>query len=379
MSRAIRTATLLFFAVRCSSCVVGFVAVSDVRRTFHFALSPRRTKERVLTAETSASETAHAQRTPWWLWPHVLSLEAPLVAVLWQAALAHAHGIRLTPLLGAGLGLACWVIYLLDRTLDTYAVKGVHELDVRHVFYHRHRRVLMFGVLPPALLLLGWMALYVIPEGVLWQALSLALLVALYLASWSAQGSRISRDVFISCAGLGGLLLITRMPLPSGYRFTLSLCVLGVMVLSFLRQLDIRMGNVLPKELTAALLFAMGCTTSTRFLAMPETVMEPVLESVLLALLFACNLHGISCREAGVQPTPKHSRLVLGTLIFTLAVLWLIESGALQHALLGPARAGLVVVVLHALLHRSRQRLSVDAYRVLADLVLILPLPLVWL
>ena len=346
---------------------------------FPFSLTPPGIKEQVLTALPPVSEPTPARRTPWWLWPHVLSLEAPMVAVLWQAALAHAHGISLTPLLGLGLGLACWVVYLLDRTLDTFAVQSTAELDVRHAFYHRHRRVLMLGVLPPALMLLGWLALFVIPEGVLWQAAGLGLLVALYLASWSAQGSPFTRDVFISCAGLGGIMFISRMPLGSGYRFALSLLVLGVMVLSVLRQMDIRMGQWLPKELTAALLFAMGCTTSTRFLAMPETIAEPVLECVLLALLFACNLHGISCREAGLQNDRKHPQLVLGTLLFTVALLASIAQGDLEHSLLGPARAALVAVLLHALLHSLRRRFSVDAYRVLADLALILPLPLAWL
>lgn len=309
----------------------------------------------------------------------MLSLEAPLVAVLWQRALAHAHGIRLTPLLDAGLALACWVIYVLDRTLDTLAVKNAAALDARHAFYHRHRRLLLLGVVPPALVALAWMALYVIPEGVLWQAVGLSLLVALYLASWSAQGSRVSRDFFISCAGLGGILLISNMPMPAGYRFSLCLLVLGVMVLSFLRQLDIRMGQVLPKELAAALLFAMGCTTSTRFLAMPETILEPVLECLLLALLFACNLQGIACREAGGSNDRKHPPWVLGTLIFTLLVLWLTRFDVLEHALRGPARASLGAVVLLALLHRFTRRVSTDAHRVLADLALILPLPLVWL
>lgn len=308
----------------------------------------------------------------------MLSLDAPLVAVLWQAAVAHAHGIRLTPMLSGGLALACWVVCVLDRTLDTAAVKGARRLDVRHAFYQRHRRVLLLGVIPPALLLLGWMALYVIPEGVLWQAVSLALLVALYLASWSARGSRITRDVFVSCAGLGGIMLISRMPISSGSKLTLSLFVLGVMALSFLRQLDIRMGNVLPKELTAALLFAMGCTTSTRFFSMPETIAEPVLECVLLALLFACHLHGISSRAAGSQQDGKHSRLVLGALIFTLVVLGLIAAGSLEHVLVGPARAVLGAVLLHALVHGSRRRFSADAYSVLAALALIVPLPLVW-
>lgn len=347
----------------------------------HRCLPPLRSapNERGLTDPTPAREPSPSRRTPWWLWPHVLSLEAPIVAVLWQRALAQAHGIRLTPMLDAGLALACWVIYVLDRTLDTFAVQSAGELDARHLFYHRHRRVLLLGVLPPALLTLAWMAFYVIPQGVLWQAVGLALLVALYLASWSAQGSRVSRDVFVSCAGLGGIILISRMPTPAGYRLTLSLLVLGVMVLSFLRQLDLRMGNVMPKEMTAALLFAMGCTTSTRFLAMPETILEPVLECLLLALLFACNLHGISCREKGLNHDGKHAPLVLGTLIFSLAVFGFSRSGVLENSLGGPALAAFGAAVLHSLVHVSQRRLSIDAYRVLADLVLILPLPLAWL
>ena len=101
--------------------------------------------------------------------------------------------------------------------------------------------------------------------------------------------------------------------------------------------------------------------------------------SLLLTLLFACNLHGITCREAGLNPDRKHSWLVLGTLFFTLTVLWLIEFGMLEHELLSPARVALGVVVLHSLVHGARRRLSVVAYRVLADLALVLPLPLAWL
>ncbi len=318
-------------------------------------------------------ETAR-KPVPWWLWAHVLSLEAPLVAVLWQSALAHAHGLTLPPMLGAGLALACWLIYVLDRTLDTLSTDVV--LDTRHFFYHRHRRLILLGVVPPAIAALTWMALFVIPEGVLWQALGLSLLVALYLASWSAQGSRVWRDLLFSCAGLGAIMVIADMPLEPGYRFALSVMVLVVMALSFLRHFEFRL-HVIPKETAAALLFALGCTTATRFLSMPERWVEPVLECTLLALIFACNLHGISLREKGAAGA-RHVSLVLGTLSFTIAMLWMIHSGAIEGALRGPAQAALGVTVLHALLHRCRDRLSLDAYHVLADLVLVLPLPLVW-
>lgn len=323
--------------------------------------------------------SASSRPIPWWLWPHVLSLEAPLVAVLWQRVLAHAHGIRLTPMLEAGLALACWVVYIIDRTLDTLPAKTPAELDVRHAFYHRHRRVLLFVLVPISLSLLAWMAFFVIPEGVLWQAGGLALLVVLYLASWSAQGSRASRDFLISCAGLGGIMLITHMPAPSGFRLTLCLLVLAVMVLSFLRQLDLRLGHLLPKEFAAALLFAMGCTTSIRFLAMPENVLDPVLECLLLAAVFACNLHGIATREKAAANPAGHAALVIGSLLFALSLLRYSDSGVLEHALRGPALAAAAAIVLHALVHAFSRRVSAEAHRVLADLALIVPLPLAWL
>lgn len=112
----------------------------------------------------------------------MLSLEAPLVAVLWQHVLAQAHGIRLTPMLDAGLAVACWLIYVIDRTVDTFAASSANELDARHTFYRRHRRALLLLMIPVATWL-GWAALWVIPEGILWQAVGLSLLVALYLAS----------------------------------------------------------------------------------------------------------------------------------------------------------------------------------------------------
>lgn len=314
---------------------------------------------------------------PWWLWPHVLSLEAPLVAVLYQVMLMHVHAVAFTPMLHVGLGLACWVVYVLDRTLDTFGVRGEGALDVRHAFYFRHRRLLLWLVLPAAVLALFWQAFFVIPEGVLWQASGLALLVALYLASFSAEGSRVSRDLLIMCAGLGAVLLISRLPASHGFRFVLSATVLVVMLLSFLRQLDIRLGHFLPKEMNAALLFALGCTTSTRFFAMPDNLLQPVVECLLLALLFACNLHGIAARER--NRSGSHGLLVGGTLGFALLILWMIHQGRLEHSLLGPAYVALAVLPLHAVVQLAGRRLSNEAHHVLSDLALIVPLPLAWL
>ena len=57
-------------------------------------------------------------RKPWWLWPHLLSLDAPLVALAWQDWWSRSEG---TPLPGSRrliLGLGVWMIYLADRLSD---------------------------------------------------------------------------------------------------------------------------------------------------------------------------------------------------------------------------------------------------------------------
>lgn len=66
-------------------------------------------------------------RTPIWLWPNKLSLDAPLIAVVWQDCLSRAYSIALTPAERITLALTVWVIYLADRFLDIRAAGGVPD------------------------------------------------------------------------------------------------------------------------------------------------------------------------------------------------------------------------------------------------------------
>jgi len=72
-------------------------------------------------------------RPRWWQWPTILSLDAPVVAVLWQGLLARAASAEL----GAPevLVLACsvWLAYAADRWLEGW------RLDPARVRTHRHR------------------------------------------------------------------------------------------------------------------------------------------------------------------------------------------------------------------------------------------------
>ena len=55
-----------------------------------------------------------------WAWLHLLSLDAPLVAVLWQLLFTKALRVHLPPVVTLVTALAIWLIYVADRILDSY-------------------------------------------------------------------------------------------------------------------------------------------------------------------------------------------------------------------------------------------------------------------
>jgi hypothetical protein len=88
---------------------------------------------------TSKSEEDSA---PLWLWPNLLSLDAPCVAVLWQSFLAYRFSLPLRPAGRLVLGLTVWAIYLLDRLLDARKPPSLHE-PARHRYYRRHSQLMV--------------------------------------------------------------------------------------------------------------------------------------------------------------------------------------------------------------------------------------------
>jgi hypothetical protein len=75
-----------------------------------------------------------------WLWPNLLSLDAPIVALLWQILFARCFHARVGMLPSILLVLAVWLIYAADRTLDAWT--GSSDLP-RHEFYRRHWKTLL--------------------------------------------------------------------------------------------------------------------------------------------------------------------------------------------------------------------------------------------
>ena len=82
---------------------------------------------------------ADNEQISWWLWPNVLSLDAPVIALVWHRAFAKVFGVSWLWPVAIGLALAVWGIYLLDRLLDTAQWDaGVIVATRRHRFAQRH-------------------------------------------------------------------------------------------------------------------------------------------------------------------------------------------------------------------------------------------------
>ena len=90
---------------------------------------------------------------PWWLWPHLLSLDAPLVAVVWQRCWAQSTHLRLSPCQPWVLGLGVWLIYLADRLADSTRLVPGDYVTPRHAFHARWRARLSLVATAVALVL----------------------------------------------------------------------------------------------------------------------------------------------------------------------------------------------------------------------------------
>ncbi len=130
------------------------------------------------------------RRPPVWLWPNLLSLDAPIVAVVWQDFVARSFSSTLLPAGRVVLALTVWAIYLADRIFDVRHPASEDEAT-RHQLYRRHNaaaRWLLAGVLAADVLVsLFWLRPAVFSAGVV-----IGVVVVCYLsifALWRVGGA----------------------------------------------------------------------------------------------------------------------------------------------------------------------------------------------
>jgi len=92
-----------------------------------------------------------------WAWLHLLSLDAPLVGVVWQLLFAKALRVHLAPVVNLVTALVIWLIYVADRILDSYRTEESAGEALRHRFYRAHRMAFLPAFFT-VLLVAGWMA-----------------------------------------------------------------------------------------------------------------------------------------------------------------------------------------------------------------------------
>jgi hypothetical protein len=258
---------------------------------------------------------AEPRRDAWpvWLWPNLLGLDAPIVAVTWQGFLASCYSLPLRPAARIGLGLTVWAIYLADRILDVRQPAGRHEA-ARHRFARAHPKFMatLLGVV--LLVDAAWAADFLRPALLVNGLIPLAGVVA-YLAVFHGPVSRIRPSKEASAAVLftGGTFLAgwtnARSPLQltgPAVAFCL-LCLANLVAIEMWEWRELRRGELEPHAWTlwlgraypiwvaalAAACLALGRSPWYRVVA---------LSAVLTALLFHSSTRlPIEARRASID------------------------------------------------------------------------------
>lgn len=270
-----------------------------------------------------------------WQWATILSLDAPAVAVLWQALLARVACVNLGWPHAAVLGLSVWLAYAADRWIEGWRLDPAQIRTQRHFFYQRWR----------------W------PLAGVWVAGLLA-------------------DLTVACTHL------TPRELQAG-----ALLLVPVLAYLLSHQLVHRLNRWrAPKELCVALLFGAGA--SVFLFAAPGAHLRELADPLALFMLLCfANCALIGAWEQAVDQAHgqtslvlqfRRARLIAGALPWMLAVAawWLLrESAGPQQS--AYACAGLSALLL-GLLHLAQPRLGARAARALVDFCLMTPLLVLW-
>lgn len=267
----------------------------------------------------------------WWQWPTVLSLDAPIVALVWQALFAQVANAHLLAHHSIILGAVTWLVYAADRWTEGFEIKPERVQTQRHRFYQRYRLLFALAICMVA--------------------------VATFLLALTALTAREWRVGLALAAPVAAYLAIG----PLLRRFT---------------------PWRLPKEVLIALLFAAGSACFP--FANATTNAQPLFASVAwFVVLCFVNLALIAHWEREVDAAHGHASLALAhpwVNRWIRIAPWLLAicaGGAGFQGWLGPifaTRAIGLSALLMALLDRAEPRLGRRPARVLVDTALLTPL-----
>jgi hypothetical protein len=274
-------------------------------------------------------------RRPIWLWPNLLSLDAPLVAFAWFMVFKKVWLVRYhQPTLPWLLVLVVWCIYVADRLMDErMAEMGSGRDTARHKFHRKFRMPFSIALLVGVL---GSMGLLIVQARGLW-----------------------AHGIF--------------MLIPVGVYFSISF-------------FDAGRGISYWKNTLAGLAFAFGTAVGVHLHSQESHILHLLLSPEVLAFAALCalNMTAIDHWEASRETNDPEQKEIYEKVLTILLVLLggfalLMAVKAEEHSLFIQKAffyAIMVGAALHWGINQLRNRFSLDVLRVLADVAMLLPLPL---
>jgi hypothetical protein len=272
--------------------------------------------------------------TPVWVWPNLIGLDAPIVAVCWQAMFAKIAGVDLPWLIHLILGLSTWCIYLGDRMVDV-ARNPQPTSTSRHRFTQLHIRKL-------------------IPLLIIVSACNLILII-----KYLPQNLLISGCITLVLVAIYYLIRLTRLK---------------------------NIITIVPREVMCGMLFALGCAIAPHAYSTIPWSHTPSLIIPIITFGIVCSASCIlisiwekeadgAAGDSSIITTHSNFIPYIATSLTCLAVI----SVTLAYFFYWqPFLAVALSAILLRLTLRYEDRISPIHLRVLADTVLITPLLFVW-
>jgi hypothetical protein len=128
---------------------------------------------------------------PPWLWPNLLGLDAPAVAVSWQLLFSRAFDTEFPVVLHVILGLSVWCIYLADRLYDTMRTDVTASGTDRLKFTRRYFKPLALALAIASAANLALIIRYV-PGNLIIAGLITSFLLGTYYAIRLKRGTKVA-------------------------------------------------------------------------------------------------------------------------------------------------------------------------------------------
>lgn len=265
-------------------------------------------------------------RIPWWMYANVLSLDAPIIAVVWLYVFSWIWDVNyVEPLLPVVLALVVWIVYASDRLLDC-KIRDNSPHSLRHRVHQQYEKQFTLAIIA---------------------ALIATLLISLFVLQWS-------------------IVQTAMMPLGA---------TAGFFVLAFFSSSTRRVSYT--KNLFAGYAFAWGVGAGLiGLLGLPQPanwfkLLAP--EMLVFGLLCVINITAVDLWVKGSDELDDEGDEWALTMPLTLlAIFAVLMMRTVHKEQYHPFYISmLIAAALMYVVNRMRHRFSVDLLRVIADLIML--------